>query len=88
MEGIVDNTNLLKDFLLEFFDFDSLKKAGLFKGLERTDYEAQADRICRFLGYKTIYEYGAKEFRGHITYAPGKRPTGEPFVTVIKSIYE
>lgn len=52
------------------------------------DYKAQAKRVCDFFGYKTVYEYGAKEFRVHISYADGKRPKGEPFVTVIPSIYD
>jgi hypothetical protein len=45
-----------------------------------------------------VYEYGAKEFRGHISFADpncpigmsiGKPPKGyEDFVTVIPSIYD
>lgn len=49
---------------------------------------SQAQRVCDFFGYKTVYEYGAKEFRVHVSYDEGSRPEGEPMVTTIKSIYE
>lgn len=91
----------LKNFTLEHFDFDGLKKAGVYgNGIKRKDYQAQADRICQFFGFKTVYEYGTEEIRCHISYGSGpagldsERPlnvseTGalqpEPFVTVIKS---
>lgn len=61
--------NVLKNFLEEFFDFDELVEIGFFKEEMRCDYKAQADRICKFFGYETVYEYRAKEVRAHITYA-------------------
>jgi len=80
---------LLKNFLSEHFDFDDLKKFGLFdKNIKRKDYQKQADRICMFFGFETIYEYGFNEVKAHITYADGFRPEKEPFVTIIKPWYE
>lgn len=91
----------LKNFMLEHFDFDGLKKVGFYgKEIKRKDYKAQAERVCTFFGYKTVYEYGTEEIRCHISYGSGpaglgsERPlnvseTGElqpePFVTVLKS---
>ena len=76
---------LLKSFLKEFFDFNSLYKAGLFTKDIMKDYNKQAEILCNFLGLKSIYEYGAKEIRCHITEAV---PNNNPFITVIPSIYE
>jgi len=77
----------LKNFMLEMFDFDGLKKAGIYsKEIKRKDYQAQADRICQYFGFKTVFEYGKDSVQCHLSYA--KRPANEPFVTVIKSIYE
>lgn len=88
---------LLKSFLEEHFDFQTLKKVGFFsKKIKKKDIHAQAERICHLFGYKTIYEYGSKEIRAHLSYA-GQRPLHinedgelkqEPFVTIIKNIYE
>lgn len=95
---MTDNDRILKDFLEEHIPFRDLKKAGFFpKDMKKSDIHAQAERICKFFGYKTVYEYGSKEIRAHISYDKGKRPLyineegklkEEPFVTVIKSIYE
>ena len=80
---------LLKSFLLEHFDFNELKKVGLFnKEIKSKDYEKQADRICEFFGLETIYQYGFNEVKAHITYANGFRPENEPFVTRIKPWHE
>lgn len=82
-----EKDEVLKNFMKENFDFKSLLKAGFFTKEMKNDYKAQAERICHFFGYKTVYEYGAKEIRCHITFA-GERPPNEPFVTVIPSLYE
>lgn len=83
----------LKKFMLDHFDFDSLKKSGFYKNIKRKDYQAQADRVCYFFGYKSVFEYGTEEIRCHISYGVD-RPikvnekgelTIEPFITVIKS---
>jgi len=88
--------DLLKKFMIENFDYSGLRKAGVFTKEMRGDYQAQAKRICEMFGYKSVYEYGAKEIRCHLSYA-GQRPLSvdesgnlkeEPFVTVIPSIYE
>lgn len=78
-------SQLLKSFLEEFFDFDSLCKAGLFSKEIKNDYQKQAEILCNFLGLKTIYEYGAKEIRCHISEV---YPSNKLFITVIPSIYE
>jgi len=88
---------LLEKFMKEFFDFNSLLKAGFFTKEMRRDYKAQAERVCHLFGYKTVYEYGSQEIRAHLSYAPGERPLHvnpqgelkeEPFVTVIPNIYD
>lgn len=81
------DSGVLKRFMQEFFPFTELVKIGFFTNEMRNDYEAQAKRVCQFYGYESVYEYGATEIRCHITYA-GDRPENEPFVTVIKSIYD
>jgi len=93
-----ESDQLLKNFLNEFFDFSTLKKAGFFpKELKKSDIHGQADRICKFFGYKTVFEYGATKIRAHISYAPGERPhhvdqngelKQEPFITEIGGIYD
>lgn len=86
----------LQNFLDEFFPFDDFLEIGFFTKEMRNDYNAQAERICKFFGYKTVYEYGATEIRCHISYA-GDRPLHvdengelkeEPLITVIPGIYE
>ena len=83
--------------MLENFDFSGLKKIGVYsKDIKRNDYEAQAARICQFFGYKTVYEYGSNEIHCHLSMGE-ERPLHvdkngelqtEPFVTIIKSLYE
>jgi len=92
---MTDKETLLKDFMEEHFDIEEMIKIGFFKKNE--DYETHAKRVCTFFGFNSVYEYGALEFRGHVSFAPGERPKHvnedgelkeEPFVTEIKSIYE
>lgn len=93
-----DEDRILKNFLEEHFDFATLKKVGFFgKDIKKNDIHAQAARICQRFAYKTVYEYGTKEIRAHISYADGHRPQHvdeagelkeEPFVTVTKSWLE
>lgn len=54
----------------------------------RGDYYAQAKRVCERFGYKSVFEYGAKELICHVSYAEGERPQNEPFLTIIPSIYD
>lgn len=68
----------LKQFMLDNFDFDGLKEAGFYpKGTRRTDYQAQAERVCRFFGFETVYEYVSPEVEqvGENTYVTTS-PTG------------
>lgn len=78
---------VLERFMKEFFPYREFKKAGFFTKEMRGDYKAQAERVCQRFGYKTVYEYGSKEIRCHLTFA-GERPKNEPLVIEIKSIYE
>lgn len=80
-----DPDKILERFMKEQFDFNALKKAGFFTKEMKADYKAQADRVCKFFGYKTVYEHGAQEIRCHLSYA---NPEGKPFITTLKSIYE
>ena len=79
---------VLERFMKEFFPYNEFKKIGFFTKEMKGDYEAQAKKVCWYFGYETVYEYGAKEVVCHISYADGKRPPDEPFVTVIPSIYD
>lgn len=81
---------VLKRFMQEFFPFNEFKKAGIFTKEMKGDYKAQSEKIRIFFGFKTIYEYGAMEFRGHISFTESyleKHPE-QPFITTIKSIYD
>jgi hypothetical protein len=79
---------LLKSFMQEFFPFSECLKIKFFTKEMRGDYEAQAKRVCWFFGYKTVYEHGAKEIRGHLSFDTVEARGNEPFVTVIPSIYD
>lgn len=81
------DAGVLKRFMKEFFPYSEFKKAGIFTKEHQRNYCLQARRICLYLGLKTIFEYGAKEVRCHITFA-GERPSEEPFITEIKNIYQ
>lgn len=82
------DAGVLKRFMIEFFPFSELRKAGFFTKEMKGDYYAQAKRVCDFFGYKSVFEYGAEEIRCHLSYA-GKRPENDKeFVTVIPSIYD
>ena len=83
-----EKDEVLKNFMKENFHFPSLLKLGFFTKEMKNDYKAQAKRVCEFFDYKTVFEYGAEEIRCHITYAKGKRPENEGFITVIPSLYE
>jgi hypothetical protein len=78
---------VLESFMKEFFPYKEMKRCGIFTKEMRGDYKAQAEYMRNHFGYKSIYEYGAKETRVHLSYA-GERPPDEPFVTVIPSIYD
>ncbi len=88
---------VLENFMKEFFPYGEFKKFGFFSKEMKGNYEMQAEKVCKFFGYKTVYEYGAEEIRCHITYGKDDRPLivnnygelqEEPFITVIPSIYE
>lgn len=79
---------VLERFMKEFFPYAYWRKVGFFTKEMRGDYKAQDERVCKFFGYKTVFEYGAKEVSAHLSYADGYRPKDEPFVTVILSIYD
>lgn len=89
VKSLIDKPEkVLERFMKEFFPYGEFKRAGIFTKEMKGDYQAQADLICKIFGYKTVYEYGSKEIRCHISYADGERPPGTPFVEVTPSIYE
>lgn len=53
-----EKDEVLERFMKEFFDFNGLCKAGFFTKEMKGDYNAQAERVCKFFGFKTVYEYG------------------------------
>ena len=86
---------VLKNFMEEFFPLEELFEVGFFTKEMKGDYKAMAKRVCKFFGYKTVYEYRAKEMRCHITYDE-TRPMHidkngelkeEPFITIIPSVW-
>lgn len=80
---------LLKNFLLEHFDFKELKKSGFYnKDIKKTDYQKQADRICHFFGYETVYEFGFNTTYAHISYVKGHAPENQTFLTEFKAWHE
>lgn len=93
----VDDSNegVLKRFMEEFFPYSQFKKIGFFTKEMKGNYIKQAEKVCHFFGYKTVYEYGKDELRCHISFDEGERfsvnDKGEmeqkPFITIIPSIY-
>jgi hypothetical protein len=92
-----EKEELLKNFMQEFFDFEGLKNIGFFTKEMEEDYEAQADRVCKFFGLKTIYEYGLMEATCHISHEEGHQTKGvndkgklevKPFIERITNIYK
>lgn len=82
------NAGVLKRFMIEFFPFTELRKAGFFTKEMKGNYYAQAKRVCDFFGIKSVFEYGAKELRCHLSY-DGERPeNSKEFITVVPSIYD
>lgn len=85
----------LKKYMLDNFDFGSLKKAGLFpKEMKFNDYQGQADRICHWFSLSSIYDYSelSKGTRVHISYAdpkpgPFEIPRHRKFIEVIGEEY-
>jgi len=83
-----EKNRALKNFMEEFFDFDELVKCGFFKEEMRVDYKAQAEKICFFFGYDSVYQYNTTTIHAHISFE-GKRPEGfESFVTTINPWFE
>lgn len=82
------DAGVLERFMIEFFPFAELRKAGFFTKKMKGDYYAQAKRVCDLFGYKSVFEYRAKEIRCHLSYT-GERPENDKeFITVIPSIYD
>lgn len=81
-----NDDRILKEFLDNHFDFYTLRKVGFFpKKMKKTDIHGQAERICKFFSYDTVYEYGARAIYGHISYVDGHRPMHVNEEGVLKS---
>lgn len=53
-----------------------MRKVGFFpKEMKKSDIHGQAERLCKFFGYKTVYEYNAHPIYAHITYSEVHRPS-------------
>ena len=77
----------LKNFMEEWFYFDGLVSIGFFQEEMRGDYKAQADKLCNFFGYESIFEYNTKQISVHLS-IDGERPKGyESFTTTIEPWY-
>ena len=66
-----EKEQVLENFMKEFFPFKEFKEIGFFTKDMRGDYQAQADKVCKFFGYKSVFEYGVKEVSCHISYGSG-----------------
>lgn len=93
VKELLDSPNkVLERFMKEFFPYGEFKRAGIFTKEMKGDYQAQADKICKWFGYNSVYEYGSTEIRCHLTLGgfDGKKDglRKEPFITVIESIYK
>ena len=91
----MNDLKLLKKFIDEQFPIKELFKIGYFTKEMKGDYQAMSKRICSHFGYETVYEYGAKEIRCHISLDDIKHHVDvngvlqtEQFITVITSIYK
>jgi hypothetical protein len=86
---MTDKERILKDFLLENFDFNELKRVGFYNNeIKQDDNQKQAERICSYFGLENIYQYGFENINAHISYADGKRPKDEPFISEFKAWHE
>ena len=72
-----EKQDVLRRFMQEFFPFSELQKVGFFTKEMKGDYNAQAERVCKFFGLKNVYEWGVTA--KHINHG---------FWNEIKSIYE
>jgi hypothetical protein len=85
----------LKEYMLDNFDFSSLKKAGVYpKEMKFNDYVGQAERICHIFSLSSIYDYDklGKGTRVHFSYAdpkPGPHdiPPYRKFIEIIGEEY-
>jgi hypothetical protein len=47
----------LKNYMQDNFDFSGLNELGFYKGINKADYKAQAERVTKFFSLKSVYEY-------------------------------
>lgn len=84
-----ENKELLKKFIDEHFCVKSLKDIGVInKNINNKDYVSIANEICRFFGYKTIYQYKFENTKCHISYANVKERKESSFTTEVKAWHE
>ena len=80
---------LLKDFLKEHFDFKLFSEIGIYKpDVKESDYQKQAEALCDFFGFKTIYEYRFKVMRPHLSYYKGEGPENNQSIIEFKPNHE
>ena len=78
--------DILKKFMQEFFPFSEFKKIGFFAKEMKGNYVAQANRVCEWFGYASVFEYGAIEIKCHLSEVNPK--PGSEFITTIGGIYD
>lgn len=49
-----EKDKVLERFMKEFFDFKDLCKVGFFTKEMKGDYKAQAKKVCKFFGFKSV----------------------------------
>lgn len=63
----------LKDFLKKHFPFEEIAATGLFDKKIKTNYVAQARKICDLLGLSNVFEYEPN------TLQPKPKQAAKPF---------
>jgi hypothetical protein len=70
--------------MLDHFCFDTFKKMGFYgKDVKRSDYAAQAARVCEYFDFDEVYEYG-RALRNESVEVTGTVVVGEFASTVDK----
>ena len=78
---------LLKAFIDEFFDLETLIEIGFLKKEMASDYPAIAEKICTFFGFESIYEYGKDFSRAHLSFG-SDHPMGKPSIDASKKFIQ
>lgn len=76
--------HLLKEYMLEHFNFRSLKRIGFYKDVKASDYTEQAKRVCEFFGLESVFEYHKIGWGQPVHFSWANDPNGfRPFIEVV-----